>query len=47
MIRRYIQRYQGRNIAPLAPEEFSWLQLPFILNDFKGHSSVSLSPALT
>ncbi len=38
LIKGYIQRYQGVNVAQFQPEDISRFQLPSVVNDLYGHS---------
>lgn len=38
LIKGYIQRYRGVNVAQFQPEEISRFQLPSVVNDLYGHS---------
>ncbi len=38
LIKGYIQRYRGRNVAQFQPGEISRYQLPSVVNDLYGHS---------
>jgi len=38
LIKGYIQRYRGQNVAQFQPEEISRYQLPSVVNDLYGHS---------
>ena len=38
LIKGYIQRYRGRNVAQFLPPEISRFQLPSVVNDLYGHS---------
>ncbi len=38
LIKGYIQRYRGKNVAQFQPEEISRFQLPSVVNDLYGHS---------
>ena len=38
LIKGYIQRYRGRNVATFQPGEISRYQLPSVVNDLYGHS---------
>jgi len=38
LIKGYIQRYRGKNVATFQPGEISRYQLPSVVNDLYGHS---------
>ncbi len=41
LIKGYIQRYRGKNVATFLPPEISRFQLPSVINDLYGHSPLA------